>query len=156
MEQLLGFLTEDVIALDLKATDREGAIAELVDLMVEAGKIDAQDRDAIVQQVLEREKLGSTGIGHGFAIPHVKACDRVSELVGAFGRSAEGIDFNAIDGEPCTLFFLMVSPAGGAGEHLRILQKIARAVRDERRVRFLTEAKDAAEVVALLNEVTES
>jgi mannitol/fructose-specific phosphotransferase system IIA component (Ntr-type) len=155
VEQLLGFLTEDVISLDLKATDRDGVIGELVDLLVEAGKVAAGDRDEIYAQIMEREGLGSTGIGQGFAIPHVKTCDRVSELVGAFGRSAEGIDFNAIDGEPCTLFFLMVSPEEGSASHLRILQKIAGVARNERFVRFLSEASDEAEVVSLLHEVAE-
>ncbi len=154
MEQLLGFLTEDVIELNLRATDREGVIGELVDLLVKAGKVDAADRDAIYEQIMQREGLGSTGIGQGFAIPHVKACEHVNELVGAFGRSEVGIDFNAIDGEPCTLFFLMVSPAEGGSAHLQVLQKIAKVARDERFVRFLSQACNEAEVVSLLNEVT--
>ncbi|GIW72887.1 MAG: PTS fructose transporter subunit IIA [Planctomycetota bacterium] len=155
VEGLLGFLSEEVIRLDLKARDKPGVIAELVDILVAAGRLAKEDRDHVVELVQKREQLGSTGIGHGLAIPHVKACDRVQALVGAFGRSLAGIDYHAIDGEPCRLFFLMISPQQGSAAQLRVLQKIAGLARNERFVKFLSEARNEAEVLALLSEVAE-
>lgn len=153
---MLGFFTDEVCCMQLNALDKEGAIDELIEVLVSTKKVKEADRAAIRALVLQREDLGSTGIGRGLAIPHVKACDKVTELVGAFGRAPNGIDFNAIDGEPCTLFFLLISPEGGSAEHLRVLQKIAGLGRNDRFVRFLTEAKDLAEVQSLLREVDEA
>lgn len=151
----LGFLTKDVVRLNLKATDKAGVIAELVALLVERSRIEKKDQDAVAQAILKRESLGSTGIGHGLAIPHAKASPLVGEIVGAFGRSAKGIDYGAIDGEPCNLFFLMVSPQNGVEIHLKILKKLANLVRDANFCRFLREAKDEDEVIGLIREAEE-
>ncbi len=155
MEKLLGFLTKDVIKMNLEATDKSAVISELVAVMAERGKIDKSGQDSIAQSILKRESLGSTGIGHGLAIPHAKASPLVKSLVGAFGRAQRGIDYGAIDGEPCRLFFLMVSPDKGVEEHLKILKKLAALGRDEHFCRFLVEAKDVDEVVSLLKEAEE-
>jgi mannitol/fructose-specific phosphotransferase system IIA component (Ntr-type) len=152
---MLGFLSKDLIKLKLDASDKNGAIAELVALLTARGKIEAKDQDAVTQAILKRESLGSTGIGHGLAIPHAKASPLVGSLVGAFGRSSRGIDYGAIDGEPCNLFFLMVSPASGVDAHLKILKKLASLGRDAHFCRFLAEAKDEEEVMSLLKEAEE-
>ncbi len=154
-ERFLGFLTRDVVKMEISAQDKKGAIEELVGVLARTGKIDKKDQDAIVQAILKRESLGSTGIGHGVAIPHAKACAHVKNLVGAFGRSQRGIDFGAIDGEPAKLFFLMLSPQNGVEEHLKILKKLAALARDDTFCRFLMEAKDQEELFALLKEAEE-
>jgi PTS system nitrogen regulatory IIA component len=152
VEGMLQFLTRDVIKLEVKANDKHGVISELVALLAEKGKIDKKDTEAVTQAILKRESLGSTGIGHGLAIPHAKASPHVKSLVGAFGRSARGVDYGAIDGEPCNLFFLMVSPQAGVETHLKILKKLASLGRDANFCRFLRDAKDEDEVASLLTE----
>ena len=152
---MLGFLTKDLIKLKLEATDKAGAVAELVAVLADHGKIEKKDVEAVTQAILKRESLGSTGIGHGLAIPHAKASPLVKGLIGAFGRSTRGIDYGAVDGEPCTLFFLMVSPAAGVESHLKILKKLASLGRDAHFCRFLADAKDEDEVMALLKEAEE-
>jgi mannitol/fructose-specific phosphotransferase system IIA component (Ntr-type) len=152
---MLSFLSKDLIKLKLDAADKTGAITELVALLAERGKIDKKDQEAVTQAILKRESLGSTGIGHGLAIPHAKASPLVKTLIGAFGRSARGIDYGAVDGAPCTLFFLMISPPGGVDAHLKILKKLASLGRDAHFCRFLQEAKDEEEVMSLLKEAEE-
>jgi mannitol/fructose-specific phosphotransferase system IIA component (Ntr-type) len=155
VDRFLGFITKDVVKLELESTDKAGVIAELVGLLARAGHVEKKDQDAVVQAILKRESLGSTGIGNKLAIPHAKACPHVRQLVGAFGRSSRGIEFGAIDGEPCKVFFLMVSPAGGVEAHLKVLQKLAALGRDDHFCRFLIEARDADEVIALFREAEE-
>lgn len=155
VEGMLGFLTKDLIKLRLDSADKTGAISELVTLLVSRGKVDKKDQEAVTQEIMKRESLGSTGIGHGLAIPHAKASKLVKGLVGAFGRSTRGIDYGAIDGAPCNLFFLMVSPQGEVESHLKILKKLASLGRDAHFCRFLVEAKDEDEVMALLKEAEE-
>lgn len=155
VDRCLGFLSREVVKLELEATDKNGAIAELVGVLAKTGAIEKKDQDAVVQAILKRESLGSTGIGNKLAIPHAKASPLVKGLVGAFGRSSRGIDFGAIDGEPCKIFFLMVSPASGVEDHLKILKKLAALGRDDHFCRFLGEAKDVDEVLGLFREVEE-
>lgn len=154
-EKFLGFLTRDAVKLEIEATDKNGAIAELVGVLVKTGKVEKKDQDAVVQAILKRESLGSTGIGHRLAIPHAKASPLVQSLVGAFGRSSRGIEYGAIDGEPCKIFFLMISPVGGVEEHLKVLKKLAALGRDEHFCRFLMEAKDVDDLLSILKEVEE-
>jgi mannitol/fructose-specific phosphotransferase system IIA component (Ntr-type) len=154
-ETMLGFLSKETVKLKLDATDKNGVISELVAVLAAAGKIDRKDQDAVMQSIQKRESLGSTGIGHGLAIPHAKASPHVKALIGAFGRSERGIEFGAVDGEPCRLFFLMVSPANGVETHLKILKKLAGLARDQHFCRFLSEAKDEDEIMGLIREAEE-
>jgi fructose-specific phosphotransferase system IIA component len=151
---MLGFLTKDLIRLKLDAATKNDAIAELVALLAERGKIDKKDEATITAAIMKRESLGSTGIGHGLAIPHAKANANVKALVGAFGRCGRGIDYGAVDGEPVNLLFLMVSPASQTEteRHLKILKKLASLARDAHFCRFLCEAKDEEEIMGLLKE----
>jgi mannitol/fructose-specific phosphotransferase system IIA component (Ntr-type) len=155
VDRWLGFLSKDVVKLELDASDKAGAIAELVAVLAKAGHVDKKDQEAVIQAIQKRESLGSTGIGNGLAIPHAKAIPLVKSLIGAFGRSSRGIDFGAIDGEPCKIFFLMVSPATGVEEHLKVLKKLAALGRDDHFCRFLCEAKDVDEIVGLFKEAEE-
>ena len=104
---LLDILSPDSTIVDLKGDTKEEIIAELVDSLSASEAI--SDRDKVLQAVLEREKIMSTGIGDGIAIPHGKS-DSVVKLVAALGTQRRGVDFEALDGEPAYVFFLLVSP----------------------------------------------
>lgn len=145
------FITPEAIQSDLKADDKEGVIREMVQALVEAGRIRAADYESIVKAILNREELGSTGIGRGVAVPHTKH-PSVDRLVGSVAVSREGVDFDALDGEKVNLFFLLISPQDRPGDHLRALENIARQLRDDTFCRFLKQAKSAEEIRQLLEE----
>ncbi len=145
------FITPEAIQSDLKADDKEGVIREMVQALVEAGRIRAADYESIVKAILNREELGSTGIGRGVAVPHTKH-PSVDRLVGSVAISREGVDFDALDGEKVNLFFLLISPQDRPGDHLRALENIARQLRDDTFCRFLKQAKSAEDIRQLLEE----
>ncbi len=145
------FITPEAIQSDLKADDKEGVIREMVQALVEAGRIRAAHYDSIVKTILNREEFGSTCISRGVAVPHTKH-PSVDRLVGSVAISREGVDFDALDGEKVNLFFLLISPQDRPGDHLRALENIARQLRDETFCRFLKQAKSAEEIRQLLEE----
>src|SRR5438309_3068428 len=116
------FLREDLILPDLQATDKPGVLRELC---IPLGRVFALDAGRLTEVLLEREKLGSTGVGEGVAIPHGKL-PGVPNLLAAFGRSKRGVDFAAIDGKPTYLFFVLFAPENSAGIHLKALARISR------------------------------
>jgi nitrogen PTS system EIIA component len=117
---------EESIIPDLKAKDKKGVLEELVDALVTHEP--SLNRNALVHVLLERERLGSTGIGDGVAIPHGKSSG-ISRPCIAFGRSRKGIDFESMDGEPAHLFFLLVAPENSASIHLQALARIAKMLK---------------------------
>lgn len=125
--KLLDFLQQDRIVPQLHSTDKEGALAELAEVLV-ATRMIKNGREA-VHVLLEREKLGSTGIGEGIAIPHGKLKE-LDEVVAVFGRSPDGIDFDSMDGAPVHLFFLLMAPENSASTHLKALARISRLLKD--------------------------
>ncbi len=125
--KLLDFLQQDRIVPQLRSTDKEGVLAELAGVLVATQRI-KNGRDA-VHVLLEREKLGSTGIGEGIAIPHGKLKE-LDEVVAVFGRSPDGIDFDSMDGAPVHLFFLLMAPENSASTHLKALARISRLLKD--------------------------
>ncbi len=145
------FLNKQAITADLQASAKEGVIRELVDSLVAAGDIKADEQEGIVQAIMKREELGSTGIGRGVAVPHTKH-PSVDRLVGTVGVSAEGVDFDSLDGEKVQLFFLLISPPDRPGDHLRALENISRQLRDDTFCRFLKQSKSADDVQQLLEE----
>ena len=145
------FLSEAAIKPDLAAVDKQGVIEELVASLVSVGAVDASEQSNIVEAVLKREELGSTGIGRGVAVPHTKHAS-VDQLIGTVGISAEGVDFNSLDGRRVQLFFLLVSPPDRPGDHLRALENISRQLRDETFCRFLKQSKTTADITQLLEE----
>ncbi len=151
--KLLGFLHQDAIILDMKATTKEDAIRELIDEAVKHGEVAEQDREAVYQQVLEREKRGTTGLGDGLAVPHVKDCKNVQGLTGAFGRSKRGIPFQAVDGNPVKVMFLILGGEGTAGEHIQVLRSLASLRQNEHFLRFLRDARDREGVVDVIREM---
>lgn len=145
------FICEEAINANLEADGKEAVIVEMVGSLVAAKKIAADDQEGIVKAIMKREELGSTGIGRGVAVPHTKH-PSVEKLVGTVAVSADGVDFESLDGEKVQLFFLLVSPPDRPGDHLRALENISRQLRDETFCRFLKQAKSAADIQQLLQE----
>jgi len=125
--KIVDYLTQNDVLSHLHASSREGVIKEMVAHLKESGKID--DAEEIVNILLDREMLGSTGIGHGVAIPHGRLSG-LNEILLVFGRSPKGIDFDSHDGKPVNLFFLLVAPENSAGLHLKTLARISRIVKN--------------------------
>ncbi len=119
--------------------------------LVAAGGVKAEEQEGIVQAVMKREELGSTGIGRGVAVPHTKHAS-VNRLIGTVGISRDGVDFNSLDGEKVQIFFLLVSPPDRPGDHLRALENISRQLRDDTFCRFLKQAKTVEDIKQLLDE----
>jgi PTS system nitrogen regulatory IIA component len=125
---IVSMLKKDFIIEDLKAKNKRDVLSELSGSFLTAyGNL---DHEGVLNALLEREKLGSTCIGEGIAIPHGKLVG-LDNLIAAFGRSVEGIEFNALDGKPVHIFFLLMAPENSAGQHLKALAKISRMLRDE-------------------------
>lgn len=125
---------------------------ELVSVLVEHGRLKRKEKP--VQVLLERERLGSTGIGDGIAIPHGKLKD-IKSMICAFGRTREGIDFQSIDEKPSHLFFLLFAPQESAGEHLQALARLSRILKDGQLRKRLMEAASDKEIYRLIAEEDE-
>ena len=142
-------LRESCVLADLKGGTKKEILTELTASLKEAGFV--ADAEEAVSVILEREKLGSTGIGDGIAIPHGKLAG-LDEMMIAFGRSREGIGFEAMDGKPVHLISLLIAPENSAGLHLKALAKISRMMKDERYRRALLEAKTHGDLVRIITE----
>lgn len=140
-------LKQSFILGELQAQTKREALAELVGLFQAGGS--SFDAEKMLHVLLEREKLGSTGIGDGIAIPHGKI-DGLEEMVVAFGRSRQGIDFEAMDGRPVHLFFLLLAPENSAGLHLKALAKISRMLKDAPFRQRLLEAPETEDLYRII------
>jgi mannitol/fructose-specific phosphotransferase system IIA component (Ntr-type) len=149
--KLSDFVVREAILVDLQATGKEEAIREIVRSLHEANRLGASDLDSVARAILNREELGSTGIGQGVAVPHTRH-PTVDRLIGTVALSRRGVDFAALDGEPVDILFLLVSPPNQPGDHLRALENISRHLKDERFVNFLRQARTREQVVELLDE----
>lgn len=116
------------IRVPLQATDKTGAITELVDVLHDAGHL--TDRDAVLRAVLDRESTRSTGIGLGLAVPHGKS-SACKELAMAIGKPSTPLDFDAVDGRPCSLIVLLTSPIDKTGPHIQALAGVSRLWQNE-------------------------
>ncbi|MCK9603892.1 MAG: PTS sugar transporter subunit IIA [Candidatus Omnitrophica bacterium] len=152
--QIMDFLSKKAILPDIKATKKEDAIKELVDVLVEAGDIEKRHRNKLIEALMARESLGSTAIGQGIAIPHAKS-DCVDKLVAAFGLSKKGVDFDSLDGEPAYIFFLLVAPQDSAGPHLKALARISRLLKDKYFRDSLKAASDDKTVIKIISQEDE-
>ena len=141
--KLSELIDEVNIIPELKAKDKTGVLEELADTIVNHEPL--LDKGALVKVLLERERLGSTGIGDGVAIPHGKF-HGISHPIISFGRSRKGLDFESMDGEPAYLFFLLVAPENSASIHLKALAKIARILKNSTFRRVLLEASTREEL----------
>ncbi len=147
MDKISELLELNCISLDLQSKKRHEVIPELVEILASAGKID--NRDFFVQELLEREKLSSTGIGNGIAIPH-KLTSHISSTVLALGKTTRGINFGSLDKKPVHLFFLILGPEGKHTEHLKLLSKLSRLLHDRQFCDQLFRAQSPSEVIALI------
>lgn len=121
------YLDKELIVAELTSASKAEVLAELVGRI--AAKVDGFDQELAIKVLMEREALGTTGIGDGIAIPHGKMPE-LEDIHVVVGRSSGGIDFEALDQSPCTIFFLVLAPEQVAGQHLRILAQISRLLKD--------------------------
>jgi len=146
---LTEILKRDFILEELEARNQHEVLDELVRVFAMGGV--RFDPEAMLQVLLERERLGSTGIGDGIAIPHGKL-QGLDEILLSFGRSSEGISFDAMDGKPVHLFFLLMAPENSAGLHLKILAKISRMLKDTALRNNLLQAKSKERIWRIIEE----
>ena len=130
----------------LKVNNKKQAIAELA---AKAAVLTGQSERDILEILLQREKLGSTGVGNGVAIPHGKL-PKLGRLFGLFARLDRAIDFEALDNQPVDLVFLLLAPEGAGADHLKALARVARLLRDPEVVNKLRESRDAEAIYAVL------
>ncbi|HZE96780.1 MAG TPA: PTS sugar transporter subunit IIA [Planctomycetota bacterium] len=152
--KLTDFISKKAIIPVLKAVDKKGCIQELVQAARKAFEGERFVVADIVDGIVQREKIGSTGIGGGVGVPHVKL-EGIKNVIGAFGRVAMPIDFNAVDGAPVDLMFLILSPPSKGEAYLKALQKIMTAIKKPNFVKFLRGAKTTREIEEIFREVEE-
>jgi mannitol/fructose-specific phosphotransferase system IIA component (Ntr-type) len=148
---LASLLSSEQIIPEMKATERWPAIVELIDLLVAQQKIDPASRDGILAALKQREETMSTGIGFGIAIPHASS-DAVAEVVAAFGRSSQGIEFDALDSAPVKFVVLFIVPKNQFQTHLRTLASIAKFLNDRSVREKLAAAGAKEEILAIFEE----
>ena len=143
------FLNPQAIVADMKATGKDAALSELTDALLSVAP--SLRRDDVLQVLQERERLGSTGIGDGVAIPHGKL-KGMPELMLAFGRSSSGVDFESMDGQPAHLFFLLLAPEESVGVHLKALARISKLLKDVEVRQQMLDATDSEQIYKLICE----
>ena len=149
--KFVDFVSKKAIRTDIESGDKESVIRTMVSALRDEGKVADDQYDSIVDAILKREELGSTGIGRGVAVPHTKH-PSVSELISTVAVSKEGVDFDSLDGDKVHLLFLLISPPDRPGDHLRALENISRQLRDDTFCSFLKQCKKEADVWQLLEE----
>lgn len=147
--RILDFLEKDSIELNLKAKNKKEAIEEIVEILKKKNAI--IDKDITIESLLEREELGSTGVGQGIAIPHSKT-KGVKELIGAFAISKNGVEFDALDGEPVNIFFLLLAPEGAAGVMLKALARVSNFLKNKYYRKKILEASDKEAIIQIIEE----
>lgn len=142
-------LTTETVNLHLKGTSKEEIIDELLDILVQAGKV--KDKAAARACVLDREHKMSTGMKHGIAIPHGKT-DSVDDLVACMGISDNPVDFDSLDQEPCRIFIMTLSPVDKTGPHLQFLAEVSLLFKSAEKRQEILKSKDKSEVIRILTE----
>ncbi len=145
----LDLLEKNLVKIPLESTKKNDVFEELVTLLDSSGAI--KDRETALQDLLKREILGSTGLERGIAVPHAKTSS-VDRMVMAVGIAPRGIDFDALDGNPSSLFFMILAPPDQAGPHIEVLADIAKVTKSEAICRLLRAATSADEVIELFEE----
>lgn len=149
--KLSKFCEESLVVFGLKSTTKADVIKELVDLASTSHMI--KDRDTLYQDVMDREELVTTGVGYGVAFPHAKT-KSAKGIVIAFGRSDNGVDFDAMDHKPVTLFFLIAAPEDAIGAHLNVMARLSYLMKDETNRQKLLNASSPGDVLALMDNVS--
>jgi PTS system nitrogen regulatory IIA component len=149
--KILDALPKEAILVDLKANDKKGVLEELV---IPIAKIAGINREELVKVLMDRERLGSTGIGEGIGIPHGKIRGLGSLILG-FGRSQKGVDFDSMDGLPAHIFFLLITPENSTGLHLKLLARISRILKNDPFKEKLLHATSRDEIYSIIKEEEE-
>ena len=152
--KLSDLIHEPSVIPELKATDRNGVIRELVQSLADHGAIPTEHLEAIGRAAIARERQGSTGFGKGVAVPHVKH-ESLKEMTATIGRSSRGVDFAAVDRAPVYTIIMLLSPANKPEEHLAAMEKIFRHLQRESFRRFLRQADTHEAIVDLIKEADE-
>jgi PTS system nitrogen regulatory IIA component len=146
--KILDVLTAETVNVNLRAKDKKGILDELVaPVAVRAGA----SHDELVRVLLERERLGSTGIGGGIGIPHGKLRGLPALILG-FGLSRQGVDFESIDGRPAHIFFLLLTPEDSAGLHLKLLARLSRLLKNDAFKQSLMQAATPDDIIETIRE----
>jgi mannitol/fructose-specific phosphotransferase system IIA component (Ntr-type) len=149
------FVCFEAIIPELKAADRDGAIAELVSALDKAGRLGKEKCEAIIKAVIRRENEATTGMGNGVAVPHVKH-EAVKDVVAAVGLSGAGIDFSSLDKQLVCSVILLISPANNPDRHLQAMENIFKHLQHERFRSFLRQSQTAQQIEDLLREADEN
>jgi len=143
---LIDLVAPNAIIPALKVNGKKQALQEIA---AKAAALTGQSDKAIFEILLQREKLGSTGVGNGVAIPHGKL-PKLGKVFGLFARLERPVDFEALDGQPVDLIFLLLAPEGAGADHLKALARVARLLRDADVARKLRDSRDAEALYAVL------
>lgn len=146
--KLSGFCSHDLIKLDLQSHDKESVLKELVDLFDYAPSV--TDKETVLEDLGEREKLGSTGVGLGIAFPHARS-KAVKALTIAFGRSEKGIPFGSIDRKPVHIFIVVISPETSHAQHLQVLASLSLLLNEKKNMKACLEADFPQEILDLFD-----
>jgi PTS system nitrogen regulatory IIA component len=149
--KILDVLHKEAILTDLKSTDKRGVIEELIEPIVH---LTGNTADELVRVLMDRERLGSTGIGGGIGIPHGKL-KTIDSLVVGFGLSRKGVDFESMDGRPTHIFFLLLTPENSTGLHLKLLARISKILKNDLFKEKLINAADREEIHAVIKDEDE-
>jgi PTS system nitrogen regulatory IIA component len=144
-------LNKEAINVNLTARDKKGVLEELVAPVASAA---GTTKEQLVKVLLERERLGSTGIGGGIGIPHGKLKNMQSLILG-FGLSRQGVNFESMDGRPTHIFFLLLTPENSAGIHLKLLARISRLLKNDAFKARLMQSQTPEDVIAAVSEEDE-
>ena len=149
--KLADFIVRKAIVPNLQASDRNGAIRELVHTLATAGAIAEDDAEAVARAAIQRENQGSTGFGKGVAVPHVKH-PKVQRIMATIGRSSGGIDFAALDRAPVYTIVMLLSPPDNPDGHLQAMENIFRHLQRDNFRRFLRQSETAEAIMELIEE----
>ncbi len=147
--KILDVISKETILTDLKSSNKEGVLKELVDPVA---TVSGLNKEELLTVLVEREKLGSTGIGGGIGIPHGKL-KNLGQLILGFGLSRKGIDFESMDGRPTHIFFLLFTPENSTDLHLKLLAKISEILKNEPFKNRLLKAGDRSDVLEIIRGV---
>jgi len=153
--KLSDFMVSEAIVPQLQSTSRDDAIRELVEALANAGKVATKQVDEIVQKIIERETQGSTGIGKGIAVPHIKH-PGTTEIVGTIGCSRDGIEFNSLDKAPVYSVLLLLSPLNDPDRHLEAMESLFAHLQRDRFRKFLRQSESTEAIIDLIQEADEA
>ena len=152
---LVELYSDSSMLLDLQACDKQSANKEMLEYLVDQGRLQKADVKKALVSINNRESQASTGIGKGLAVPHAKNCSFMDGLLGVYGRSGEGIPYESVDGELVHLVFLVLSCGDTAEDHLDIMKRGASLHRDEKSLRFLATSTDPKHITSIFKETDE-